>query len=33
MVQKLPIGSYKFVSKFDRYRYGQDKNYGCFIIM
>ena len=23
MVQKLPISSYKFVSKFDRYRYGQ----------
>ena len=32
MVQKLPIGSYKFVSKFDRYRYGQDKNYGCLLL-
>ena len=32
MVQKLPIGSYKFISKFDRYRYGQDKNYGCLLL-
>ena len=31
MVQKLPIDSYKFVSKFDRYRYGQDKNHGCLL--
>ena len=31
MVQKLPIGSYKFVSKFDRSRYGQEKNFGCLL--
>ena len=32
MVKKLPINSYKFVSKFDRYRYGQYKNYGCLLL-
>ena len=32
MVQKLPIGSYKFVSKFDRTRYGQDKNHGALLL-
>ena len=32
MVKKIPINSYKFVSKFDRYRYGQDKNYGCLLL-
>ena len=32
MVQKLPIGSYKFVSKFDRYRYGQNKDHGCLLL-
>ena len=29
MLQKLPIGSYKFVSKFNRYRYGQNKVFSC----
>ena len=33
MVQKLPISSYKFVSKFDRTRYGQDKNHGCLLLV
>ena len=32
MVQKLPISSYKFVSKFDRTRYGQNQNYGCLLL-
>ena len=32
MVQKLPISSYKFVSKFDRYKYGQNKDYGCLLL-
>ena len=32
MLQKLPIGSYKFVSKFDTdTKYGQDKNYSCLL--
>ena len=31
MVQKLPIGSYKFVSKFNRYKYGQNKDYSCLL--
>ena len=32
MVQKLPIGSYKFVSKFDRSRYGQNQNHGALLL-
>ena len=32
MVQKLPINSYKFVSKFDRNRYGQNRNFGCLLL-
>ena len=31
MSQKLPISNYKFVSKFYRNRYGQDKNYSCLL--
>ena len=31
MTQKLPISNYKFVSKFDKLRYGQDKNYSCLL--
>ena len=31
MLQKLPIGSYKFVSKFNRYRYGQNQNFSCLL--
>ena len=31
MVQKLPISSYKFVSKFNRHRYGQNKDYSCLL--
>ena len=31
MVQKLPISNYKFVSKFNKDRYGQDKNYSCLL--
>ena len=31
MVKKLPISDYKFVSKFDRYRYGQNKNHSCLL--
>ena len=32
MVQKLPIGSYKFVSKFNRTLYGQDKEHGALLL-
>ena len=31
MSQKLPIGNYKFVSKFNKNRYGQDKNHSCLL--
>ena len=31
MTQKLPISIYKFVSKFNKNRYGQDKNYSCLL--
>ena len=31
MTQKLPISNYRFVSKFDINRYGQDKNYSCLM--
>ena len=31
MTQKLPISNYKFVSKFNRNRYGQNKNYSCLL--
>ena len=31
MTQKLPISNYKFVSKFSKNRYGQDKNYTCLL--
>ena len=29
MSQKLPISNYKFVSTFNKNRYGQNKNYSC----
>ena len=31
MSQKLPISNYKFVSNFDKKKYGQDKNYSCLL--
>ena len=31
MSQKLPISNYKFVSNFDKEKYGQDKNYSCLL--
>ena len=31
MTQELPINNYKFVSKFNKLRYGQDKNYSCLL--
>ena len=31
MTQKLPISNYRFVSKFDKSKYGQDKNYSCLL--
>ena len=31
MTQKLPISNYKFVSKFDKDRYGQNKNYSSLL--
>ena len=29
--QKLPISNYKFISKFNKNRYGQNKNYSCLL--
>ena len=31
MTQKLSISNYKFVDKFNKNRYGQDKNYSCLL--
>ena len=31
MTQKLPISNYKFASKFDKSKYGLDKNYSCLL--
>ena len=31
MTRKLPISNYKFVSKFNKLRYGQNKNYSCLL--
>ena len=31
MTQKLPLSDYKFVSKFNRYKYGQKKDYSCLM--
>ena len=31
MTQELPINDYKFVSKFNKLKYGQDKNYSCLL--
>ena len=31
MTQKLPISNYKFVSKFNKNRYGKNKNYSCLL--
>ena len=31
MTQKLPLSNYKFVSKFNKNRYGQDKNDSCLL--
>ena len=31
MTQKLPLSNYKFVSKFNKLRYGQNKNYSCLL--
>ena len=28
----LPYKDYKFIETFDELRYGQDKNYGCFML-
>ena len=30
--RKLPISDYKFVENFDETKYGQDKDYGCFML-
>ena len=30
--RKLPISDYKFVENFDEAKYGQDKDYGCFML-
>ena len=30
--RKLPISDYKFVKNFDEMKYGQNKNYGCFML-
>ena len=31
MTQKLPIGRYKFVTNFNKSKYGQDKDFGCLL--
>ena len=31
MTQKLPISNYKFVSNFNKNKYGQDKDYSCLM--
>ena len=31
MSQKLPISDYKFISKFNKNRYGQNKNHSCLL--
>ena len=31
MSQKLPITNYKFVSKFNKNRYGQSKSFSCLL--
>ena len=31
MTQKLPFSNYKFVSKFNKLKYGQNKNYSCLL--
>ena len=31
MTQKLPISNYKFVTKFNKLKYGQNKNYSCLL--
>ena len=31
MTQKLPISNYKFVSKFNKLKYRQNKNYSCLL--
>ena len=31
MSQKLPISDYKFVNKFNKNRYGQNKDYSCLL--
>ena len=30
--KKLPLKDYKFVENFDETKYGQDKDYGCFLL-
>ena len=30
--RKLPITDYKFIKNFDEQKYGQDKDYGCFML-
>ena len=30
--KKTPISDYRFVEKFDETKYGQDKDYGCFML-
>ena len=31
-LKKIPVSDHKFVEKFDETKYGQDKNYGCFLL-
>ena len=31
MTRKLPGGKYKFISNFDKNKYGQDKGFGCLL--
>ena len=31
MTQNLPISNYKFISKFNKLKYGQNKNHSCLL--
>ena len=30
--KKIPLSNYKFIKDFDKTKYGQDKNHGCFLL-
>ena len=30
--KKIPVSDYRFIKNFDEMKYGQDKDYGCFLL-